>query len=111
MEHDHPSIKKLKSMLARNKPVFEDYLNSALDISSLNKKQKTIWRRFFSALSITRNKVSHSDHTLSSSEITALKNGGFGALISLKGEIEVNPRIYFQMSAFILDFFDLIYAQ
>jgi hypothetical protein len=103
---EHRALKKLHRLIGKGHPSFDDYLNSALEVSCFTTKQKTVWRRFFKALSTVRNKVSHSDTTLSDAEQEALKTGGLGAMVSSKGELMVNPQMYHQLATFLLDFFD-----
>lgn len=88
---------------------FQDKLNSVLEQTSLTNKHKTIWRKFFNGMTIVRNKVSHSNPTLTQTEQDILIQGGLKVLISKKGDIQVNPRMYKQFAEFTLNFFDLVY--
>jgi hypothetical protein len=100
---------KLFTKLTRGlRPLFNDYLNAALKSSSLPKSDKATWRKFFNALTIVRNKSSHSDPSLTNTEIKKLQEGGFATLVSDAGSLQINPRNYFQISSFILDFFDIL---
>lgn len=101
------ALKELKAQIP-NRPFFDDYLNAALSASQLDKKTKTQWRHFFRALSIVRNKGSHSDPALTESERQKLADGGFGVLVSPTGELVINPRMYVQIASHLLDFFDLL---
>lgn len=101
-------INNIKEILMTNRPSFDDYLNSVLRAITLPKKTKTIWRKFFLALSTVRNKCSHSDTSLNEREKTKLREGGFSALISPIGDLQINTSFYPQIIKFILDFFDLI---
>jgi hypothetical protein len=107
-ESVHRALKELRVLIPANRPFFNDYLNAALSNSQLGKKTKTQWRRFFGALSIVRNKASHSDTTLTESERKKLAEGGFAVLISDTGELVMNPRMYVQAASYILDFFDVL---
>jgi len=86
---------------------FHDYLDAVLPTSRLNERTAATWRRYFRALSIIRNKVSHSDSTLSDREVTALDEGGFAAAVT-DGGLRVNPRMYRQILDHIRAFFLLV---
>jgi len=87
-------------------PNFYDYLNSALENSTIENKNKIGWRKIFDGLTIIRNKSSHSDPSLSENEIQRLKEGGYDALVSTENQLQLNPRNYYQIVVPILDFFD-----
>lgn len=106
--NEHTALKKLNALIGKGNPSFDDYLNSALNVSSLTNNQKTHWRRFFRALSIIRNKVSHSDTELSCAERNSLRDEGFGTYLSPSGKLQANPRMYPQLATSVLDFFDLL---
>lgn len=89
---------------------FRDKLNAVLELTSLNKKEKGMWRKFFIGMTIVRNKVSHSNSTLTQQEQEDLKQGGLKALVSNNGDLQVNPRMYKQFAEFSLNFFDLVYS-
>lgn len=72
----------------------------------MHESRKKIWRNFFNALSILRNKVSHSDSFLNINEINVLKKGGFENLLSPELELQTNPLHYKEVCVYILDFFD-----
>jgi hypothetical protein len=102
------ALKELRNLTKSNRPEFSDYLNTALNTTALNKKTKTEWRNFFAGLSIVRNKVSHSDPTLSEIEQSNLRKWGFSPLVSDDGILKINPRHYTQTVNSILDFFDIL---
>jgi hypothetical protein len=104
----HEAIKDLCTFLKSYRPSFNDYLESVLAISLLPRTTKTQWRRFFRALSIIRNKASHSDSSLTENERKALIDGGCRRMISTTGELVMNPRMYAQFVTFSLQFFDLV---
>lgn len=85
---------------------FDDYLNAVLKASSLTKKRQKQWRNFFIALSVVRNKVSHSDTTLAEADKKKLKAGGCEVFISPKGELHSNTTHYSQILKHGLDFLD-----
>lgn len=102
------AVKTLHTYLKRQHTRFDDYLHAVLDPISLPRETKTQWRRFFRALSIVRNKASHSDVSLTGIERKALLDGGCGVMISSSGELVINPRVYAQFVTFALQFFDLV---
>lgn len=106
----HRGVKHLYAYLKTQRPGFDDYLEAVLDTTSLARKTKTQWRRFFRALSIVRNKASHSDVSLTEPERKALVDGGCEVMISPSGELVMNPRMYAQFVTFALQFLDLILA-
>lgn len=110
-----PTIKKELKMIERKTlrkwPIFDDYLEAVLSKSKMSQKSKKIWRKFFKALSIVRNKVSHSDISLSEHEKQMMIEGGFRTLVSKKGKLQVNPRMYEQVCNYILRFFDELYSK
>lgn len=101
------SSKAAKSILslAGKLPSFTDYLNAALNHSTMQKEQKTRWRKYFIALSLVRNKVSHSDPSLNESNRDVLLEGGFGAMIDASGMLQMNPRLYRQVCEHLIQFF------
>lgn len=103
---NEPQKQKLLSYFNKCEPSFHDLLNALLKIVRINKYKKKIWRQYFKALTILRNKASHSDVTLSSSEKQSLNEGGFSVAVSRDGKIQMNSRMYAQIIKHILDFFD-----
>lgn len=89
---------------------FMDKLNAVLELTSLSKKNKKTWRKFFIGMTIVRNKSSHSTTTLTQKEQEDLKQGGLQVVVSKNGDLQVNPRMYKQFAEFTLDFFDLAYS-
>lgn len=102
------ALKVLKAIAQKGRPQFDDYLNTVLSDSNLEKKTKKVWRKFFRALSIARNKTSHSITTLTDGERLELRDGGCAALISESGDLVINPRMYAQIVNHILNFLDLV---
>lgn len=82
--------------LTGKQPQFNDYLNVVLRTAKLRKADAAMWRKYFRALSIIRNKASHYDTTLSDGEVTALGEGGFSVAVT-DGRLGVNPRMYKQV--------------
>ncbi|MDX1949767.1 MAG: hypothetical protein SFT90_04625 [Rickettsiales bacterium] len=97
--------KKISNYFKRKKPTLEDYINSTLLYSNISDERKTLWRKFFKAFNIIRNKGSHSDATLSGEEVKILQDGGFSALVK-EGTLQINCLYYSQTANFILDFLD-----
>lgn len=91
--------------LAGRIPTFSDYLNAVLAGSGLKKARKKDWRKFYDALSVARNKVSHSDTTLSEKERSRLNDGGLGILVTETGVFVTNPRHYAQLCQTVLEFY------
>ena len=104
----HRAIKDLRALLRTYRPGFDDHLEGVLSTVNLSEETKKTWRRFFRALSIVRNKTSHSDPTLTEDEQSRLRGGGFGVMVSQTGDLVANPRMYFQVAGFTLDFLDLV---
>lgn len=99
-------IKILRDALLVKHPSFSDYLKTALGESTLSNSQKKEWRKFFIALSIARNKVSHSKTDLSNLEINQLREGRLGGLVSKKLDLQFNPTLYKYIVELVLNFFD-----
>jgi len=107
IENEHAyDLSELRKFFKDSPPTFTDYLNGLLKESSLRKKRKEIWNNYFKALTIIRNKASHSNAILNENEITELNKGGFTPMISKNNTIEANPLYYVQVINFTLDFFD-----
>ncbi|OYT78223.1 hypothetical protein [Pseudomonas sp. PGPPP2] len=104
----HAALKKLRKQNLPRRPEFSDYLETALKASKLDKNKKTQWRKFFQALSIVRNKVSHSDPSLNETEKTSLRGGGFEDLISEDGSLVTNSLHYSPIATSTLNFFDAL---
>lgn len=103
----HRAVKNLRKLFRTVRPGFDDYLNTVIERSALQPEVRLNWRRYFRALSIVRNKASHSDPTLSPAEVTDLRTGGFAAMIQKPETLVMNPRMYFQVATFTLDFLDI----
>lgn len=106
---DTIELEKLKKHFKKKKPSFQDRLNTILNRSKLAKDRKNTWRNFFKAITILRNKVSHSDTSLSQEERDLLKNGGLGVVVSAAGELQLNARLYAQAGKYVLDFWDELF--
>lgn len=103
------ALKKLRAKVRTGKPGFEDYLESALTVGRLPKVAKQKWRGYFKAISIVRNKVSHSDATLSEGECERLRKGGLSPMISTPGVLVMNAHMYDQIIRITLEFFDALH--
>jgi hypothetical protein len=99
-------LKTIRTLSIQRHPCFDDYLETALKISSLTTDKKTEWRKFFLALSTARNKVSHSDSSLSEHNKHILAEGKLEALISATGGLQFNPTQYKPIVELTLNFFD-----
>ena len=89
---------------------FRDKLHAVLELTSLSNKDKKIWRNFFIGMTIVRNKVSHSNPTLTKQEQEDFKQGGLKVLVSENGNLQIDPRMYKQFAGCTLDFFDLAHS-
>jgi hypothetical protein len=96
---------KLRGKVRSAKPGFDDVLNVALATSEVSEDKKKMWRKYFNALGVVRNKFSHSDVTLTEADRQKLREGGFATAISPSGELGVNTRMYAQITTHILEFF------
>jgi hypothetical protein len=85
-------------------PDFMDYVRAIIAARISPVQRQKVWRMFFDALSIVRNKSSHSDTTLSASDQRRLADGGLGAL-TVSGELQTNPRRYKEIVDLILQFY------
>ena len=101
-------LKRLAKCVPLSRPTFDDHLNAVLAWSKLPKDTKRAWRLFFQALSIVRNKMSHSDPSLSGKEKQKLLDALFHPMISNDGDLVANPRMYNHVVCAVLDFFDLL---
>lgn len=97
---------KLEKYFNNFKPSFSDTINTVIKASKLTKERKAVWRAYFDALTIARNKSSHSEPALSKNEIEKLKKGGFESLVYKDSTFQCNPRYYVQIGTHCLDFFD-----
>lgn len=91
-------------------PTFNDYLNTVLENVSLKNEYKVACRAYFDALNIIRNKVSHSDMTLSEEEKEKLIKGKFKNAISEQGELQMTFEGYKLLLTDIVKFFDTLNA-
>lgn len=85
-------------------PQFDDYLNATIKAAALSQDDAKMWRRFFRALSIIRNKVSHSDASLSEAEITSIKAGGLDAAVKDVG-LGWGSHMYAPVVSVVAEFF------
>lgn len=96
-------IKLVKSLVPK-KPSFNDYLDASLKKSPMSNDRKKIWRKYFKCLSIIRNKVSHSDCSLSSNDRECLVLNGFAPLV-MENKLQFNSRYYTQICNHLIQFF------
>ncbi len=102
-------IKALKRMRP-NYPRFDDYLNTVLKHKDMPEQFVDMARKYFTALSLMRNKCSHTDVTLTPKEEKRLWDGGFAAAISAEGGLVVGPMMFPQIVRDVLHFFDTVMA-
>ena len=97
--------------LGGTRPTFNDYLNTVLDnIPGLGKKYHKAARIYFDGLSIIRNKVSHSDMSLTDDEKKRLIDAKLGNTISKDGDLQMFPEGYKPLIKDAIRFFDNLYA-
>ena len=102
------ALKNLRKLIRTVHPGFNDYLEQAILTSALSKDEQATWRKYFRALSIGRNKASHSAPALSPAEVNDLRDGGYGVMVNEDGSLVMNPLMYFQAATHVLDFLDAI---
>lgn len=103
---NEPQKKELLEYFTKRTPSFSDLLDALLKDKKMNSNKKTIWRKYFKALSILRNKASHSDTKLSDIQRQSLIDGGFKVCVSQHGELQANTNMYAQIVKYVLDFLD-----
>ena len=101
---------RLRKKMRSIRPNLMDYVNTLLKQSDLTKEKQKTWKDFFEAITILRNKCSHSIFNIEESERKKLIAGGFQQSVNIPGEIIVGPRMYSQVANNILNFFDLFSA-
>lgn len=89
---------------------FNDHLNAVLGHTKLSVAYKQSCRAYFDALSIIRNKVSHSNMDLSELEKLKLKKGKFTNAISKDGTLQMTYEGYAPLLKDVVRFFDTINA-
>jgi hypothetical protein len=97
--------KKRILSLAGGDPAFLDYVRSAVQARLEKPDRRDVWIKFFDALSVIRNKASHSDVTLSESQQKKLAEGGCGVLVSDDGNLQLNSRNYKQVVDCVMQFY------
>jgi hypothetical protein len=101
--------KDIEDFLQENtsdRPSSMDFLNSSLKEISFSEDEKTYFRIFYEALSILRNKSSHSDPSLNDYESKKLKQAKLDFLISSQGTLQSQPGHYFHISKMVMIFLD-----
>lgn len=98
-------IKKRILSLAGGNPAFMDYVRAAVKARISEAERRAIWVNFFDALTILRNKASHSDVSLSEGERKRLVAGGCEVLVADDGNLQLNSRNYKQVVDFVLMFY------
>lgn len=96
--------RKLIEKMKRKNPEFNDHLEAILKNRFKEVKKRKMWRNYFKALSIVRNKSSHSDVTLTSEQKEILLSGGFRVMVSEDGSLVANSRMYKQICDHIIQF-------
>ncbi len=105
------SIRKVLETFKIKTPQFGDYLNTALmRVPNLEPQYKKDARCYFDALTIIRNKVSHSDMHLSEIEINKIKKGKLGKVIAKDNTLRMTFEGYEYLIRDIINFFDKLYS-
>jgi len=112
---NHAKIKtELKRIvqLAGNHPTFNDYLNTVINsIKSLDQGYIKETRDYFDAVNVIRNKVSHSDMSLTEKEKETLIKGRFKNAVSSQGKLQMTFEGYKNLIRDIIQFFDTLYSK
>ncbi len=97
--------------LVSNRPTFNDYLNAVLNSKkTLSNTYKKECRTYFDGLNIIRNKVSHSDMSLTEEEINKLKKAKLGNAVSKDNLLQMTFEGYKLLIGDVIRFFDRLYA-
>jgi hypothetical protein len=110
----HIITNELKKILrlASNYPSFNDHLDAVFhSIRGIDKRYKHSCRAYFDAVNIIRNKVSHSDMTLSKEEKEKLVVAKFKNAISNNGRLQMTFKGYESLISDLIKFFDTICAK
>lgn len=99
------------SRLASTRHSFPDYLDCVLkNISGLRDQYRKDARLYFEALSIARNKVSHSDMTFTDAEQEKLRIAKLSKMIDVRGRLQMTFEGYKLLLGDVIRFFDNLYA-
>lgn len=102
-EH-HKDIEDFLQENTPDRPSAMDFLNCSLKGTGFSEDEKKYFRIFYEALSILRNKSSHSDPSLHGYEKDKLKQAKLDFLISPKGTLKSQPGHYFYISKMVMVF-------
>lgn len=107
---ESPELDELSSLISPH-ATFNDHLNCVLDHSpSLSKKYKAAMRCYFDGLNIIRNKVSHSDMSLSDIECEKLEKAKLGKALSSDKKLQMTFLGYQLLIKDVIRFFDTLYS-
>jgi hypothetical protein len=84
-----------------DRPSTIDVLNSALTGTQFTKEEKKYFRNLYEALSVLRNKSSHSDISLTDGDKLKLKNADLTFLVSPTGTLQSQPGHYFHLTKMV----------
>lgn len=103
-------LKKIRNLVSKN-PTFNDFLNTVLNNSpGLSETYKKECRLYFDALSIIRNKVSHSRTALTENEKARLTSAKFKTAIDKGGNLQMTFEGYIHLIDDVVRFLDTIHA-
>ena len=84
-----------------DRPSSNDILNSALKVATFTNDDKKYFRRLYEALSVLRNKSSHSDITLTESDKLKLQDAQLTFLVSSTDTLQSQPGHYFILTQMV----------
>src|SRR5690606_14628996 len=93
-EDTYSDVKGFLIQSTPDRPSTLDVVNAALKASTLEPKEKKYFREFYEALSVLRNKGSHSDHSLSEHDLRKIKTAKMDFLVTDEGELQSKPGHY-----------------
>jgi hypothetical protein len=95
--------KEVPSRHAPRPPEFIEYMNAALNASTLGEDRKNHWRKYFMAIRVLRNKSSHYSTALTPNEKQILMEAGLNHHIG-GDHMQSNPIFYAPLAHTALDF-------
>lgn len=103
-------LTNLETKATKLAPYFNDYLEAVIKKSNFNKEYKQETRNYFRALSILRNKISHSNTILKSNEIEDLKKGKLGLVVEADNRLSFSIEFYKPIIIDLINFFNKLYS-
>ena len=101
-------VSDIRNLVSKN-PTFNDHLNTVLEnCNGLSDTYKRDSRKYFNALNVIRNKVSHPQTALTDSEKNTLREGAFSNAIGVDGKLQMTFERYFTVLMNVVRFLDII---